>query len=76
MGPQNKGDNAITIIYAALLRFIMLPVLLKVFATSGVAANTEVLDIGDRNAPNDRTATIATLRLEETLSKISSPASR
>ena len=49
--------------YNALLKLIMVPVLLYVFATSGTAANTVVLLIGAKKLQKESRATITSLRL-------------
>ena len=68
IGPHINGDRAMTTMYAALLTLMMLPVVSYDLATSGVAASTEVLEMGDSNAMNDKTNTMAVLRPCETRS--------
>lgn len=51
--------------YSALLALITLPVVLKVFATSGTPARMDVDEIGARNEQKDNTPTIITFRAGE-----------
>ena len=51
--------------YRALLASTMLPVVLKVLATSGTADKMEVEETGARKEQNDSTATIKLLRCGE-----------
>lgn len=57
-GPQIATEKAMQAMYTALLRSTIDPVVLNPVAISGIAANTAVLEIGDRNAQNDKPATI------------------
>jgi hypothetical protein len=78
IGPQTMGDILINTMYPALLALMTDPVVLYSAATSGVAAKMDVLEIGDRKAQNERTATMMALRLRllATRSYISSSASQ
>jgi hypothetical protein len=59
-GPQKIGDSPMNRRYSAFTRFTIEPVVLYSVATSGVAANTDVLETGERNALKDmRTRMIA-----------------
>jgi hypothetical protein len=58
--------------YRALLKFMMVPVLLYVAATSGTAARMVVLEIGARKLQKERRATMTSFRDGASRSYISS----
>lgn len=68
MGPQKMGERPIKAMYPALLALMTEPVVWNSAATSGVAARMLVLEMGDRKAQNDMTATMTALRFRDSLS--------
>ena len=61
-GPHIIGDTPVNTRYSALAMLMMVPVEWYVAATSGVAARTVVLDMGERKAHNESRQTIMSLR--------------
>ena len=62
MGAQNTGEMPIVNMYMALARLMIVPVVPYSAATSGVAASTDVLEMGDRNEQKDSSTTMMALR--------------